>query len=67
MDHILAMDSETEVGLGKCLGGKATALKVLVLDEGLPQSDRIYRSINERVDSDQELSHIYGLAGVAGG
>jgi|GEM_PF-4926048 len=45
---ILAMDSETEAGLEKCLGGKAAIVKVLVLDEGLPQSDRIHRSINER-------------------
>ena len=45
---ILAMDLETEACLGKCLGRKTTALKVLVLDEGLPQSDRIHRSINAR-------------------
>ena len=46
---ILAMDQETEASLEKCLGGKATALKVLVLDEGMPHSDRIHRSINEHV------------------
>jgi len=44
----LAMDQESQAILGKCLGGKAVAVKVLVLDEGLPQSDRIHRSINER-------------------
>ena len=45
---ILAMDSETEACLGKCLGRKTIALKLLVLEEGLPQSDRIDRSINSR-------------------
>ena len=45
---ILAMDSETEAGLEKCLEGKAAIVKVLVLDVGLQQSDRIHRSINER-------------------
>lgn len=44
----LAMDQESQDVLGKCLGGKAAIVKVLVLNDGLPQSDRIHRSINER-------------------
>ena len=45
---IVAMDSEAEATLKNFMRGKAMVIGALVYEDGLPQSNHIHRSINER-------------------